>query len=133
MWGCRRTSGFIGIWALRGYVPAATLSSTIPHSHLTNYSLLVLPLFIMMGFFAYFAGITRDLYWAARQWCGHLPGGLAMDTAGVITGMGRGFCSGMDLKAFARGEDIGPLTTFIRGGASKPLIAAIEGFALAGG
>lgn len=54
-------------------------------------------------------------------------------TAGVITGNGRGFCAGMDLKAFARGEDIGPLTTFIREGCSKPLIAAIEGFALAGG
>ena len=54
-------------------------------------------------------------------------------TAGVITGNGRGFCSGMDLKAFARGEDIGPLTTFIRGGCSKPLIAAIERFAIAGG
>ena len=54
-------------------------------------------------------------------------------TAGVITGAGRGFCSGMDLKAFARGEDIGPLTTFIQEGSSKPLIAAIEGFALAGG
>jgi enoyl-CoA hydratase/carnithine racemase len=54
-------------------------------------------------------------------------------TAGVITGNGRAFCSGMDLKAFARGEDIGPLTTFIREGASKPLIAAIEGYALAGG
>ncbi len=54
-------------------------------------------------------------------------------TAGIITGNGRGFCSGMDLKAFARGEDIGPLTTFIQQGSKKPLIAAIEGFALAGG
>ena len=54
-------------------------------------------------------------------------------TAGIITGAGRGFCSGMDLKAFARGEDIGPLGTFIRTGANKPLIAAIEGFAIAGG
>ena len=54
-------------------------------------------------------------------------------TAGVITGAGRGFCSGMDLKAFSRGEDIGPLTTFIQEGSKKPLIAAIEGFALAGG
>jgi enoyl-CoA hydratase len=54
-------------------------------------------------------------------------------TAGVLTGNGRGFCAGMDLKAFARGEDIGPMMTFIQNGAEKPLIGAIEGFALAGG
>lgn len=54
-------------------------------------------------------------------------------TAGVLTGNGRGFCSGMDLKAFARGEDIGPMMEFIRQGARKPLIGAIEGFAIAGG
>ncbi len=54
-------------------------------------------------------------------------------TAGVLTGAGRGFCSGMDLKAFARGEDIGPITEFFQIGAEKPLIGAIEGFALAGG
>lgn len=54
-------------------------------------------------------------------------------TAGVLTGAGKGFCSGMDLKAFARGEDIGPFTKFIRAGCEKPLIGAIEGFAIAGG
>ena len=53
--------------------------------------------------------------------------------AGVITGSGRAFCAGMDLKAFARGEDIGPLNKFVRSGAEKPLIAAVNGFALAGG
>lgn len=54
-------------------------------------------------------------------------------TVGVLTGAGRGFCSGMDLKAFAsEGGPIG-MDTFIQKGSQKPLIAAIEGFALAGG
>ena len=54
-------------------------------------------------------------------------------TAGVVTGAGKGFCSGMDLKAFSRGEDIGPMLEFVQNGAAKPLVGAIEGFALAGG
>ena len=72
--------GFFGLWILRGYGPAASLSAETVYGHLVSYNLLVLPLFILMGFFAYYANITRDIYWAARQWLGHLPGGLAIAT-----------------------------------------------------
>jgi enoyl-CoA hydratase len=54
-------------------------------------------------------------------------------TAGVITGTGRGFCGGMDLKAFAAGGAPKSLPRLLQKGAAKPLIAAIEGFAVAGG
>jgi enoyl-CoA hydratase len=58
-------------------------------------------------------------------------------SVGVITGAGSGFCSGMDLRAFARGErGTTPERGFagmLKRPARKPLIAAIEGFAVAGG
>jgi enoyl-CoA hydratase len=74
-------------------------------------------------------GALANGLWNAVQRLNDDPG----LTAGVLTGAGRGFSAGMDLKAFARGEDIGPMMTFIQNGSKKPLIGAIEGFALAGG
>jgi enoyl-CoA hydratase len=58
-------------------------------------------------------------------------------TLGVLTGAGKGFCAGMDLKAFVAGEsshagDRG-FAGITQRAAAKPLIAAIEGFAVAGG
>jgi len=54
-------------------------------------------------------------------------------TAGVLTGAGGGFSAGMDLKAFATEGPPKGFNEFLQGGAQKPLIAAVEGFALAGG
>ena len=54
-------------------------------------------------------------------------------SVGVITGAGRGFSAGMDLKAFLTEGMPKGFMEFLRDGSRKPLIAAIEGFALAGG
>lgn len=52
---------------------------------------------------------------------------------GVLGGSGEGFCSGLDLKLLAKEGMPKGLFGFCRDGSKKPLIAAIEGFALAGG
>jgi enoyl-CoA hydratase len=58
-------------------------------------------------------------------------------SVGILTGAGGHFCSGMDLKAFLQGERVElegrGLAGLTERSPSKPLIAAIEGFALAGG
>ncbi len=54
-------------------------------------------------------------------------------TAGVLTGAGGGFSAGMDLKAFATEGVPKSFGQFLQAGSKKPLIAAVEGFALAGG
>jgi len=54
-------------------------------------------------------------------------------TIGVLTGADGGFSSGMDLKAFAAEGPPASFHVFLEHGSRKPLIAAIEGFALAGG
>jgi enoyl-CoA hydratase len=53
-------------------------------------------------------------------------------TVGVLTGSRNVFSSGMDLRAFAESGVPRGLTSFTENGSTKPLIAAIESYALAG-
>ncbi len=54
----------------------------------STYSLIVVPLFVWMGFIAYYAGISRRIYDAAYKVVGSLPAGLALATIGASTAFG---------------------------------------------
>jgi tripartite ATP-independent transporter DctM subunit len=69
--------GVLGFGALSGIGPALNLLGNVPLSVLTDYNLLVIPMFILMGAFASQAGMSRELFDAGRAWFGHRRGGLA--------------------------------------------------------
>jgi tripartite ATP-independent transporter DctM subunit len=78
--------GLLGLVELRGWGPAAGIIGTIPHSKSSTYALSVLPMFIFIGFLAFHAGMTQQLFDAARKWLGWLPGGLAIATVFATAG-----------------------------------------------
>ena len=79
-------TGFLGLLALKGWHVAASIAGTIPHSKTVTYPLSVLPLFILIGFLAFHAGLTSRLFEAARRWVGWVPGGLAVATVFATAG-----------------------------------------------
>jgi len=78
--------GLIGLVELLGWGPAAGIVGTIPHSKSSTYALSVLPMFIFIGFMAFHAGMTQQLFDAARKWVGWVPGGLAVATVFATAG-----------------------------------------------
>ncbi|MFP4108938.1 MAG: TRAP transporter large permease [Desulfonatronovibrio sp.] len=70
--------------------PEAALSITASSIYNTfaSYSLIVVPLFVWMGYIAYYAGISRRIYDAAYKVVGSLPGGLALATIVASTAFG---------------------------------------------
>ena len=78
--------GLLGIVAMIGWEAGAGLIGTIPHSKSVNYTLSVLPLFILIGYLAYHAGMTQTLFDAAKKWLGWMPGGLAIATIFAVAG-----------------------------------------------
>ena len=73
-------AGVLGTWLAIGSDAAFAQLATIPFSTTNSFTLAVIPLFILMGSLATQAGLTTDLYRAAYNWLGRLPGGLAMAT-----------------------------------------------------
>lgn len=78
--------GLVGLIELLGWGPAAGIVGTIPHSKSSVYALSVLPMFIFIGFLAFHAGMTQQLFDAARKWIGWVPGGLAVATVFATAG-----------------------------------------------
>ncbi len=74
--------GLLGTWYLASFEAAIWSIAAIPYRTTSRYVLITIPLFILMGFFADAGGLMRNLYAVARQWVGHLPGGLVLATIG---------------------------------------------------
>ncbi len=70
----------------QGLVTAMKLAGQIPHSKSTTYALSLIPTFILIGYLAYYAGLTRYLFEAAKRWVGWLPGGLGVATVFATAG-----------------------------------------------
>jgi len=78
--------GLAGLVAMIGWDSGAGIVGTIPHSKSVSYTLSVLPMFILIGFLAFHAGLTTKLFDAATKWLGWVPGGLAVATVMAATG-----------------------------------------------
>ncbi|MFC1929957.1 TRAP transporter large permease [Chloroflexota bacterium] len=73
--------GFIGQWLVIGrFESALNVLVTTPYWTVAKYTLIVMPMFILMGVFAGHAGFAQDAYDALQKWLGRLPGGLALAT-----------------------------------------------------
>jgi tripartite ATP-independent transporter DctM subunit len=80
--------GFLGLWIMRGLGPSLASTTTVVYETGFQYTLSVVPLFILMGNFVTRAGMSRELYRAAYTFVGHLRGGLAMATVLACAGFG---------------------------------------------
>ena len=79
-------AGMIGLVELIGVGPALANIGAIPYSKSVTFVLGLLPIFILIGFLAYQAGMTRQLYDCAKAWIGFVPGGLAVATVFATAG-----------------------------------------------
>ena len=70
----------------RAVTVAIGTAGQVPHSKIAAQSLSLIPTFILIGYLAYYAGLTTALLEAAKRWIGWLPGGLAVSTVFATAG-----------------------------------------------
>jgi C4-dicarboxylate transporter, DctM subunit len=85
-------SAFMGMICVQGFTQAVALIGYAPFTIVSNYVFGVVPIFVLMGYFAFASGLTRDAYKMAYTWVGNLPGGLAMAT--IVACAGLAACTG---------------------------------------
>lgn len=69
--------GYGGLFILEGSRTASAVLLTESYGAVSNYSLIVVPMFILLGNISSEAGFSRGLYSAAFAWIGRFRGGLA--------------------------------------------------------
>lgn len=100
--------GFVGFIYLCSLEGALSIMARETFTSVSSYDFAVLPLFILMGEFAFHSGLSKKLYHAAYKWLGHWPGGLAMATivgcAAFAAGCGSGIATAATMGAVALPE-----------------------------
>jgi tripartite ATP-independent transporter DctM subunit len=77
-----------GIVALDGWRVLARQLETLAYGQFAGYELSVVPMFVLMGFLATEAGLSRRLFRAANAWFGQMRGGVAMAAIAACAGFG---------------------------------------------
>ena len=78
--------GAVGIAVINGWPAALATLGSEPFVIASNFELLIIPMFVLMGNLASISGMSRDLYGAAYAWFGHWRGGLASATIAACAG-----------------------------------------------
>jgi tripartite ATP-independent transporter DctM subunit len=81
-------AGSAGYISIAGWPAFLNYMKSTPYFLFSNYTLSVIPLFILMGAFAERSGLSRDLFRAASALVGHRRGGMAMAVIGACTAFG---------------------------------------------
>jgi C4-dicarboxylate transporter, DctM subunit len=80
---CMAVAGFLGQVVIFGLHGALMQLGMVPYASVARFTFCVIPLFMLMGEFAYASGITEDSYGFAYKILGRIRGGLAMSTIGA--------------------------------------------------